>query len=59
MATIVNREVIVSSQEKAEASTQPEFVPKGAVAFFAGLIIGFAIIWGGVYMLMVHRQFHP
>jgi len=35
---------------------QDEFFPKGAIAFFASMLIGFGLIWLGMYLLMVHRQ---
>ena len=59
MAPKVDHEEIVSSHRKATTSSESEFFPKGAIAFFVSLMIGFALIWAGVYMLMVHRQFHP
>lgn len=31
------------------------FVPKGAVAFFVGLVVFFAVVWVGLYSLMIHR----
>ena len=33
-----------------------EFFPKGAIAFFATMLGGFALIWLGMYILLVHRQ---
>jgi len=36
-----------------------DFFPKGAIAFFAAMLVGFALIWAGLYVLMVQRQFHP
>jgi hypothetical protein len=38
------------------ASAKDEFFPKGAIAFFVSMLIGFALIWVGIYLLMVHRQ---
>jgi hypothetical protein len=35
-----------------------EFYPKGAIAFFVSMLIGFGIIWGALYMVMVHRALH-
>jgi hypothetical protein len=35
-----------------------EFYPRGAIAFFVAMLIGFGIIWGGLYMVMVHRALH-
>ncbi|MGA8368169.1 MAG: hypothetical protein ACLQMT_02775 [Candidatus Acidiferrales bacterium] len=37
------------------ASDKDEFFPKGAIAFFASMLIGFGLIWVGMYLLMVHR----
>ena len=42
------------SNEASEA--EGEFHPKGAVAFFAGLIAFFAVIWLALYALMLHRR---
>jgi hypothetical protein len=59
MNGITNHKEIISSQPKAVTSNESdEFFPRGAIAFFVSLIIGFALIWAGVYLLMVHRQFH-
>jgi len=33
-----------------------EFYPKGAIAFFATMLGAFALIWLGMYVLLVHRQ---
>lgn len=33
-----------------------EFFPKGAIAFFVTMLGGFALIWLGMYVLLVHRQ---
>jgi len=35
-----------------------EFYPKGAIAFFVSMLIGFGVIWGILYMMMVHRALH-
>ena len=37
-------------------TAQDEFFPKGAIAFFVSMLIGFGLIWLGMYLLMVHRQ---
>ena len=36
--------------------TSDEFFPKGAIAFFVSMLAGFALIWLGMYLLLVHRQ---
>ena len=39
------------------AETRDEdFQPRGAVAFFALLTVFFALVWAGLYALMVHRS---
>ena len=59
MALLSNPEEIISSRNEAITSNEPEeFFPKGAIAFFVCLMAGFALIWAGIYLLMVHRQFH-
>ena len=35
---------------------QNKFVPKGAMAFFAVLIILCMVIWFGIYFLMLQRS---
>jgi len=35
---------------------QPEFFPKGAVAFFFATMIGFTVIWLALYWLLAFRQ---
>lgn len=35
---------------------QGEFFPKGAIAFFAAMLVAFGLIWFGMYLLLVHRQ---
>ena len=32
------------------------FVPKGAVAVFAIMLLSFGLIWLGIYLLALHRQ---
>lgn len=43
-------------KEQNSKTVEQEFFPKGAIAFFATMLGGFALIWLGMYMLMVHRQ---
>jgi hypothetical protein len=33
-----------------------EFYPKGAIAFFAAMLVAFGVIWFGMYLLLAHRQ---
>jgi len=40
-----------------EPPAERPFFPKGAIAFFIAMLVGFAVIWGGVYALAIHRQF--
>ena len=35
---------------------EAEFSPKGAIAFFVAMLVGFGLIWFGMYLLLVHRQ---
>ena len=49
------QQVSDNPQMQAEAE---EFYPKGAIAFFVIMLVGFAFIWGSLYMMMVHRAFH-
>jgi hypothetical protein len=47
----------VISREKKEVSPETEqFFPKGAIAFFTAMLIGFGLIWLGMYLLLVQRQ---
>ena len=39
-----------------ELSPEQEFVPRGAVAFFAALAAFFAFVWLGLYWLMASRS---
>lgn len=39
----------------ATPQNEEKFVPKGAMAFFTGLIILNLIIWFGIYFLMLDR----
>ncbi|HTO96707.1 MAG TPA: hypothetical protein VMK66_06650 [Myxococcales bacterium] len=36
--------------------TEPEFFPRGAIAFFAALLVFFAAVWLLLYALMIHRH---
>jgi hypothetical protein len=35
---------------------EEDFFPRGAIAFFALMIVGFGLIWLGIYFLLLHRQ---
>ncbi|HEX6332724.1 MAG TPA: hypothetical protein VFZ78_00780 [Flavisolibacter sp.] len=43
------------SPSEADLEFDRNFKPKGAIAFFVLLIILGAIIWYGIYFLMLHR----
>ena len=52
-------EVRIAQQGARPAEEAHDFFRKGAIAFFAAMLVGFALIWAGLYALMVQRQFHP
>jgi hypothetical protein len=56
-------EIPIATQSLEQSADHQEdahdFFPKGAIAFFAAMLVGFALIWAGLYALMVQRQFHP
>jgi hypothetical protein len=35
---------------------EKEFVPRGAVVFFAGLVAFYGLVWLGLYALMLGRR---
>ncbi|MES2391252.1 MAG: hypothetical protein V4555_06415 [Acidobacteriota bacterium] len=35
---------------------EEDFFPRGALAFFALMTVGFGLIWLGIYCLLLHRQ---
>ena len=39
-----------------EPIRDPEFVPKGAVAFFVAMTAFFAVVWLAFYVLMIYRH---
>jgi hypothetical protein len=43
------------AQENAEFEFDRNFKPKGAIAFFILLVILGAVIWYGIYFLMLER----
>jgi hypothetical protein len=47
---------VESKKEEGSFTSGEDFFPKGAIAFFAVMLIGFGLIWLGMYLLMVHRQ---
>lgn len=48
----------ISEQEKNKApSSEHNFFPKGAIAFFISLILFFAVVWLAIYALMIDRHF--
>ena len=61
MKATVNHEDVQQIREidEREMQAEPEeFSPKGAIAFFISMLIGFGIIWGCLYAIMVHRALH-
>jgi len=36
--------------------SEQKFVPRGAVAFFAAMVVFFAVVWALLFALMVHRH---
>jgi hypothetical protein len=46
---------VPSKEQETVARSNDEFFPKGAIAFFVTMLFGFALIWLGMYVLMVHR----
>ena len=39
-----------------ESEAADEFIPKGAIVFFAGLVGFYALVWLGLYALMAGRS---
>jgi hypothetical protein len=33
-----------------------DFFPKGAIAFFAAMLLFFGAVWAALYALMLHRR---
>jgi hypothetical protein len=58
----LQRSILFPYLERWEATlVQPtnnnaDFFPKGAIAFFAAMLVGFGLIWFGMYLLLWHRQ---
>ncbi len=42
--------------EPHEQEQEQEFQPRGAVAFFAAMLVFFAAVWLFFYWLMIHRH---
>jgi hypothetical protein len=38
------------------SSATGEFFPRGAIAFFVAMILGYGVIWLGIYLLLVRRH---
>ncbi|MBZ5644145.1 MAG: hypothetical protein LAO19_15390 [Acidobacteriia bacterium] len=53
-----DKEIAAALNHSANLNGAEDSYPRGAIAFFIGLIAGFVLIWAGVYLLMFHRQFH-
>jgi hypothetical protein len=44
------------AMKTASAGEEAEFFPKGAILFFAALLVFYAAVWLGLYALMVGRR---
>lgn len=60
-ATTEDKEQLASptqpvSPAPASSSATGEFFPRGAIAFFVAMILGYGVIWLGIYLLLVHRH---
>jgi hypothetical protein len=42
--------------EQSPDTIEPNFFPKGSIAFFVVMLVSFALIWLGMYLLLLHRQ---
>jgi hypothetical protein len=47
---------VASRNQPAGSSSDEQFFPKGAIAFFASMLLAFAVIWLGLYFMLVQRQ---
>ncbi len=47
---------MASRNHQTDLNSNDEFVPQGAIAFFVAMLIAFAVIWAGLYLLLVQRQ---
>jgi hypothetical protein len=45
-----------ANKEEANSDSTERFFPKGAITFFAAMLIGFGLIWLGMYLLMIQRK---
>jgi hypothetical protein len=46
----------MKSRVPAPHDKEEEFFPRGAVAFFAAMLVFFAAVWLAFYALMIHRH---
>jgi hypothetical protein len=37
-------------------TAEEEFFPRGAIAFFAVMVVAYGLVWLGIYCLLLHRQ---
>ena len=49
------RRVVMEEPITSHPKTDEEFFPRGAIAFFVGLVIFYALLWLVIYGLMVAR----
>jgi hypothetical protein len=46
-------EAIVNDDPK---TSDGDFFPRGAIAFFAAMVAAYGLIWLAIYFLLLHRQ---
>lgn len=51
-----NRFTTMEDDAMAEHATNERFVPKGAIAFFAALVVVYAMLWFAVYAELLGRR---
>ncbi len=54
--TRVEASNVASVSPVAVAHEQDTMVPRGAIAFFVAMLVAFAVIWLGMYEILVVRQ---
>jgi hypothetical protein len=55
-AALRSRSRLVYEEPMAEQDKEAEFFPRGAIAFFAAMLVFFSAVWLGFYALMIHRH---
>jgi hypothetical protein len=54
--TPVEANNVSSIAQTTDVSQQDAMVPRGAIAFFVAMLLAFAVIWLGMYEILVVRQ---